>query len=375
MVQRDEGLVSSATESQSETHKELLPKQKKRPPRSAGALTPRQQLRQRRIRMLTDQYRERKEQEHMHHEKRRGTQEEYMTKLYIVVATAVVVTVVALLNYTRPAFLFRHKKAPPPVYMATLYPPTVIMDRDLPRFFRTYSIATPDNEHARKATIKVIRSRRALNHGTGNLKVILKAWDEYAIGQMMERNICGLDFEVAYRSSTLERQNDLVTWCLLTTRITEGFFLDSVEVMSNAFLLNKNRGMVVQTANGRLSNSYYIQPRLLDDGDSHPAPLPAKVLTWLLDHPESSLENPTVSLQETIYQLVSEEEYRDRYMYLDEICQQNGDPPSRAIARQCQRQRSHDHSSSSDVCCYFVVQQSEGGTIRMPTTLVESHQR
>ena len=333
--------------------------------------------------MLKEKFQEQKEQEMWQELSRRGLRKgrEHMTKTYVVVLSALVVTIMAILNHTRPAFLFRRKTPPPPLSMATLLQPSVIMDRDLPRFFRTFSIATPNNKDARSAVIKVAKSRRALNHGTGNLKVILKAWDQDAIKRLIERNVCGPDFEVAHRLGSQERQNDLLTWCLLTTRIAEGFFQESVEMMSNAFLLNKKRGIVVVKADGssRLSNAFYVHPRLPPQDDAAgPALLPEEVLRWLLDHPESSLENPVVSLQEKIHQLVSHEEQRDRYMYLDEICQDVLPTPDRAIARQCVESTSsrHDHDlSDGDLCCYFVVRQAEGGTIRIPSIEKESQQQ
>ena len=341
-----------------------------------------QQLRQRRMRILKEKFQEEKEQEEWQELSQQGFQRgrQHMTKIYVVVLSALVVTIMAILNHIRPAFLFRRKSPPPPLSMATLLPPSVITDRDLPRFFRTFSIATPNNKHARRALIHVAKSRRALNHGTGNLKVILKAWDHDTIARLIERNICGADFEVAYRLGTQERKNDLLTWCLLTTRIAEGFFQESVEMMSNAFLLNKKRGFVVVKADSgnRLSNAFYIHPRLTpEDVAVGPALLPEEVLRWLLDHPEPSLENPVVSLQEKIYQLVSQEEQRDRYMHLDEICQDAPPTPDRAIARQCaESSSSHAHHlSDGNQCCYFVVRQAEGGTIRMPSIEMESQQQ
>ena len=173
------------------------------------------------------------------------------------------------------------------------------------------------------------------------------------MNQLLERNICGRNFEVAYRASTSQRQDDLLMWCLLTTRIVEGFFLGSVEMIGNAFVLAKQRGMIVlQTGetskyktsndegneeesrdkNGRISNAYYLHPRLSGE-ESFVAALPSMVLDWLLEHPENSLVDPIVSLQEAIYQFIKTENVEDRYMILEEICQDV--EPNRAIGKQC----------------------------------------
>jgi hypothetical protein len=255
--------------------------------------------------------------------------------------------------------------------MATIYPPNVVVERDLPRFFQTYTIATPKNQHARKAVIHVANSRNALKYGTGNLRVFLKAWDDSNVQQLLERNICGKHFAVAYRTSSTQRQDDLLMWCLLTTRIVEGFFLGSVEMTGNALVMAKQRGMIVLQSDGesiqgeeesaastgrdrnrgRISNAYYLHPRL-EGEESLVAALPSMVLDWLLEHPENTLADPIISLQETIYRFIKSENMEDRYMILEEVCQET--EPDRAIGKQC----SSDWKAR---CCYFVVPRSEGG--------------
>lgn len=330
-----------------------------------------QQLRQRRARILKDKVTETQEQKQWLDISEQGNNRRnyYMTKVYMVVFTAVVVTVLAILHHTQPAFLFRRRPVPPTIFIATRYPRTVVLERDLPAFFRTYSIATQNNKHARKAAIKVANSRRALKFGTGTQKVILKAWDSTHVELLLERNACGRNFELAYRASSQERQDDLLMWCLLTTRIVEGYFLESVEMIGNAFILAKKRGMIVRKAKGRsaaieegslvdhgtsrISNAYYLHPRLLEDTTSFMAPLPGMILQWLLEHPEDTLENPTISLEETIYTLISSEQsMTERYLILDEVCQES--QPERAIGKQCT-------NNSEGICCYFVVPLMEGG--------------
>jgi len=387
-------------------------------------MTP-QQLRQRRVQIIKDKVQDEQEEQKWIEASRKGLQtgQQYMIKVYRVIVAAIIVTLLALLNHLRPAFLFKDKRrrlppAPPPLQMATLYPPNVILERDLPRFFRTYSIATRKNIHARRAVLNVIESRMALNYGTGNLKINLKAWDRTMIRPlMMEKNLCGgTAFELAYQSASIERQNDLIMWCLLTTRIAEGVFQGSVQMLTNAFHLYKKRGMVViptsssgdgdESHRRRLSRNFYLHPRILEEEEDEdvngPAQLPSEILTWLLEHPESSLSNPSLALEEQIYNLVMSSssssellqqqeqdqqdpnEGGDRYMFLDEICQESSlPPPDRAIARMsCDNENDEDTSiaeakesrrslsennNNNNSCCYIVVRPTEGGRIRIPT--------
>lgn len=341
------------------------PRRKKPSPAGRGGMTP-HQLRQRRTRILKDKASESQGEREWQETAQKGqeTRNYYMTKFYVVFFTALVVTIVAILNHTRPSFLFKRRKAQPPMYLATIYPPNVVMERDLPRFFQTYSIATPNNKDARRAAIKVANSRRALKEGTGSLKVVLKAWDSSNIDLLLQRNVCGKNFEDAYRSSSQQRQDDLLMWCLLTTRITEGFFLESVEMIDNAFITARKRGMMVRKADessseeegtGRISNAYYLHPRLPGEEEAKTAPIPAMVLGWLLNHPENDLSDPSKSLQEAIYDAVSSmENGMDRYILLDEVCQAT--QPRRAIGKHCT-------NGPTEECCFFVVPEAVGGNV------------
>jgi len=331
---------------------------------SDGGMTS-QQLRQRRARVLQDKQKEENGQKQWQEIAEQGKERRsyYMTKFYIVIISAIIVTVVAVLNYTRPALLYNRQPPPPPLFLATRYPRDVIMDRDLPRFFHSYSIATAHNLPARNAAIQFANSRNALQLRTGNLRVILKGWDTSHVDLLLERNLCGRQFERAYtNSSSPERQDDLLMWCLLATEITEGFFMESVEMINNAFTLARKRGMLVRKSSdggsstrGRISNAYYIHPRLPEeDPDTINPPLPSQMLWWLHEHPESSLEDPTAAFQQALYDVAFSEAHQGRYMVLDEICQET--QPKRAIAKQCSKE-------TTDRCCYFVVPESEGGRI------------
>lgn len=361
-----------------------------------------QQMRQRRARILRDQAKERKEEQDIRNitVKSNKVSSTYMVRVYIVVGTALIVTILALLNYTRPSIIYNNihiknfnmmgksisnnvhenenqnenqnhhnhlkRKKSLPYYIGTLYPSGIIVERDLPRFFRTYSIATPNNKDARMAVRKVVSNRAALRRGAGNLKIHLKAWDESHVSQMLERHLCGVPFNDAYLSTTsVQRREDLVMWCLLTTQVVEGFFLNTISWNESPFIFAKNRGMIVKAyqSDNKILHSYYLHPRNLSY-DSTLAVLPSKVLTWIFDHGEDVIENDVdyqQQLQEYIYQLSTSQGNDDgKYLVLEEICSSSSSsstmqlPPKRSVGKQCYE--------SSGKCCYFVMPESEGGT-------------
>lgn len=181
---------------------------------SEGATYPQGQLRQRRAHFLQSHAREEREQQQVKKSLRRGSDvSAYMLKFYIVVGTAIILTLVAVLNHIRPKFLFGKPKAGvPPFRFISIYPPGITIESDLPRFFRTYSVATPQNERARMAVIKMVNSRKVLRQRSGSYKTYLKTWDASSASILIERRICGSDFEAVYMASSAERKNDLVSF-------------------------------------------------------------------------------------------------------------------------------------------------------------------
>ena len=320
------------------------------------------QLRNRRARILRDKTKEKREEEIFNDRARKSNKSAstYMKRLYIVIGTAIIVTICAGLNYTRPPFLFGKKgKKQRAYYLATMYPPNVLLERDLPLFFLTYSIATPENKEARKAAKRIAASRKAVKAGNGNLRVLLKAWDSSHVQKLLDRQICGMEFNQAYLSTkSQERRDDLIMWCLLATEVVEGFFLESVDMLESSFILARQRGIVIQSASSdkRISTAYYLHPRNLEV-ESSMATLPAEVLTWILANPEEVVPNLSEyrqMLQEYIHEAVFSERGTDNYLVLEEICQQT--LPKRAIAQQC-----GVNGGPTEGCCYFVVPESEGG--------------
>jgi hypothetical protein len=239
-----------------------------------------------------------------------------------------------------------------------MYPPNVVTERDLPRFFRTYTIATPENKEARMAAKRIAASRRAVKKGNGNIRVILKAWDSSNIEQLMQRQICGADFAQAYHyTSSQERKEDLVMWCLLATKVVEGFFLESVDMLESALIVARRRGIVVKSSSSdsNVLNSYYLHPRNLEY-ETTKAILPSKVFAWILANTEDVVPSTAEyrrMLQEYIHELVHSEGNIDNYMVLEEVCQPY--PPKRSIGKQY----GVDVFRPND-CCYFVIPESEG---------------
>ncbi|CAJ1948146.1 unnamed protein product [Cylindrotheca closterium] len=278
----------------------------------------------------------------------------YMLKFYIVVGTAILLTLAAVLNHTRPKFLFgKPRPKVRPFRLTSIYPPGIKIESDLPRFFRTYSIATPHNENARKAVIKMVNSRRVLRQRSGSYKTYLKTWDESSASMLIERQICGHDFESVYKSSSAERKNDLIMWCMMSVTKTEGFFLNSVELLESPLLLTKGKGIVVRSAASpsSLSIDMYLHPRNMTHEDDM-AIVPAQLLARMIETPESgSYSAYREEMEQRFHDIVFSDSNKEKYMILTEICQK--DRPLFAISKKCE----------SSSCCYIVVPEEYGSFI------------
>lgn len=332
-----------------------------------------QQLRQRRARIIRDKIREEDEMKELEKIVLMGrSNNQHSLHASIVIVTALIVTLVCVLRYGNYGSyldgLYRvmgWSKAYPTFLFATQYPKDVILERDLPRFFQTYSIATPENEIARKAVEKISRSRFHLKRRAGIITSILKVWDESNIQLLLNRGLCGPDFEKAYNLGSEVRRNDLLMWCLLATRIAEGYFMDSVEMIDSALFVTRKRGMVVRKPAGSvpggdaLSTSYYLHPRTNTTSVSW---IPAKALAWITANPEERLGSPREArdlFRRYLNELVINQGNEEDYLVLDEVCQD--DRPPRAIAIDCPVGEDRD-------CCYFVLPAKYGGNFEPDTT-------
>ncbi|KAG7358954.1 hypothetical protein IV203_015543 [Nitzschia inconspicua] len=289
-------------------------------------------------------------------------------QIFMVVFTALIISIGTIIKYTQPQIfqrLFQRRKVPP-FYLATKYPNSVILDRDLPRFYQTYSIATADNVFAQEAVKKVVRSRNQLKHRLASTKVIVKAWDAANIKSLVQRGLCGDDFLHAYHQGSDQRKDDLVLWCLVATRVVEGFFYESVEMIDSALFLTRKRGIVVKKSQqfatesdghgGALSTSFYLHPR---QNNTLLEWIPSKALAMAISTPEDSLASPLEArelLERYLYDLVITQGNEEDFLVLEEQCQE--ERPDRAIGMDC------PHGDNGE-CCFFVVPEKYGGRFHL----------
>ena len=287
-----------------------------------------------------------------------GQYSNHVIKTFLVVITALLCTAGALLGGTNRKFFGRFwQKSIPPLQLATRYPTNVILERDLPRFFRQYTIATPENAVARNAVKKVLRNRNQLERRSSRLRPTVKAWDGSHIEQLLEQKICGDDFNAAYHSASQDGKDDLLMWCLVASGLTEGYFKPFLEMIDSPLFLTLKRGIVVQRQTlggvedgvGELSTSFYLHPRINDNTAIDY--LPAKILGILV----SSLERETdlnggEMIGKLLYELVVTQGNEKEFLILKELCQQNR--PRRSVAYETRRDGER---------CYIVVPEKYGG--------------
>eukprot|EP00980_Cylindrotheca_fusiformis_P026063 scaffold15305_cov126-Cylindrotheca_fusiformis.AAC.1 len=315
------------------------------------------QLRQRRARFLRDHAREVHEKRDLNKSISRNTTNTsvYFLKLYVVVGLALIFTFAAFLNHTRPRFLFGSPTKRTPFHLVSIYPPGMRIEAELPRFFRSYSISTPQNEKARRSVIKNVNSRRVLSRRSGSFRTFLKTWDASSVNKLLERGICGTDFEEAYISSSDERKNDLIMWCLMTASRSEGFFLSTIEIVESPLLLTKGRGIVVKDPStpSALSLDFYMDPRNATH-EQDLAFVPSKLLDWMLDNEEiegQDYREYRRKAQNYLYDLVFSDGREDNFLIFQEVCQPQR--PPRTMGENCR----------ADSCCYIVVPEIYGGSM------------
>jgi hypothetical protein len=347
-----------------------------------------QQLRSRRSRIDRDQARDRREERQIRKLVAQSSQStnQYMIRFYLVVGTAIILSILALLQYTRPRFLYQHlnkQKRPRPYVLGTMYPPAIIQDLDhqeLPRFFQTLSIVTPENVHARHEVARLAHSRTNLRDATA-FSTKVKVWDQSQFQIYLDHHVCGTYFtdmyEKARQQGDTDRQLDLAMWCLLTTKMVEGFFLPTIDWVDSPMAFLQQRGMVFpsqtrdQDDQRRLSTSMYLDPRTPStlesfDPTSRTAMLPSKMLTWILtnepNHFESSQEHRR-AMELFLYELVHAEG-DDHFLVLEAHPCQDGQMlqpqkhSKRSMAKEC---IPSPNGNGEWKCCEFILPESEGG--------------
>ena len=316
-------------------------------------------LRQRRAQMVKDI----QEEEHIKRvikRKLEGNPEStaHTLKTAVIVLTAIVCTIGAFIHGTNPKFFKQFsKKSIPTFQLATRYPADVVLQRDLPTFFRQYTIATPENFKARQAVIRMLKSREQLRRRAGRIKTTLKAWDNSNVDRLLDQGICGDEFEKAYHKASQPRKDDLLMWCLLASRVSEGFFKESLEMIDSPLFLTRKRGIVIKRqppagvsdGYGALSTSFYLHPRKVGDSEIHR--IPTKMLSMLVSAPEQVLDGDAQDvIERMLYDQIVTQGNEDDFLILEEVCQETR--PERAIGFE---------SANSDNGCFVVVPKKYGG--------------
>lgn len=315
-------------------------------------------LRQRRAQIIQDKQEEQRIQRIIQSNIKGNPHSSHTLKTIVIVFTAIVCTIGAFIHSQNPNFFKQFSKKPIPTFqMATRYPAGVVLERDLPRFFRQYTIATPENAKARQAVQKMLQSREQLRARAGRIKTILKAWDDSNVNRLLDQGICGQEFEVAYQKASQPRKDDLLMWCLIASRITEGFFKESLEIIDSPLFLTRKRGIVikrqppagVEDGHGALSTSFYLHPRKNDSTDINM--IPTKILSMLISAPEKELDdNVQDVIERMLYDLIVTQGNDDGFVILEEVCQEIR--PERSVAFE---------SVNSDDGCFAVVPRRYGG--------------
>ncbi len=315
-------------------------------------------LRQRRAQMIADIQEEEFVKKVIQSKLESNSQSTHTFKTVVIVLTAIVCTLGAFIHSQNPNFFKKFSKKPIPTFqLATRYPANVIMERDLPRFFRQYTIATPENFKARQAVIRMLKSREHLRRRAGRIKTVLKAWDDTNVDRLLNQGICGDEFEKAYRRANQPRKDDMLMWCLLASRVSEGFFKESLEMIDSPLFLTRKRGIVIKRqppagvadGYGALSTSFYLHPRKVDSTEIHR--IPTKILSMLLSAPEQEMNDDAQDvIERMLYDQIVTQGNEDDFLILEEVCQ--GTRPERAIAFE---------SVNSDNGCYVVVPKKYGG--------------
>lgn len=314
--------------------------------------------RQRRAQIIKHKNEDERVKRVIHNAVGRSQHSSHFLKTVLIVITALICTVGALIRYNNPKLIQRFWAKPIPTFqLATRYGNNVVVERDLPRFFRQFSIATPDNAVAREAVTKMLRNRDQLRRRAGKIKTSVKAWDDSHVEQLLAQRICGDEFEAAYQRASQPRKDNLLMWCLLGSRITEGFFKESLEFIDSPLFLTRKRGIVLKRqppsgladGYGALSTSFYLHPRINNSADINL--IPTKVLSMLVSTPEEEAdEGGEEAIERMLYELVETQGNEKGFLILEEICQDTR--PERSIAV---------HTNKDGVRCFFVVPKRYGG--------------
>jgi hypothetical protein len=262
----------------------------------------------------------------------------------------------------------------------TIYPADMPIKRDLPRFFQSYAIVTPENLPARRAVRQVAAVRRiATDSGRFNQKLKLQAWEHEDFTRQLPGHsldsFCGAGFNNQYtyqQKQILEseastgnvnvddrtRPDDLMYWCILQSGQHDGFVRWNVTV--EASLTRGMPGVVgvytdLETGQRRVRPSFLFLPirerkKKNDHEDTEMSTtVPFKMIKWLIN-PVNALYTQA-DYEIALYKFIEEE--ADRWVLLHAACtvseRSTLDTTQRRVVTEC-----HDDDKTTgedETCC------------------------
>jgi hypothetical protein len=298
----------------------------------------------------------------------------YMRSLFLLAIVGIIGF--GYVMYAHPSLIFPQRSARlVDRRIMIIYPAALHIKRDLPRFFDSYAIVTPDNLPARRAVRQVAAMRRiVIDSGRFNQKLKLQAWEHEDFtkqlpGQALD-SFCGAGFKNQYRFQQKQQQDqveasidvddrtrldDLMHWCLMQSGQHDGFVRWNVTVEASL-----TRGMqgVAGVYTDPITGERKIQPSFLflpirapkkDDQDTGMSTeVPFKIMKWLLD--PANFQYIQEDYEKVLYKFIKEE--ADRWVLLHAACtvSERGtlDTTKRRVVSEC-----HDSSATGDeeTCC------------------------
>ena len=297
----------------------------------------------------------------------------YMRSLFLLVVVGIIGFGYVMYEYPtlifpqRPARLVDRR-------IMTIYPAALHIKRDLPRFFDSYAIVTPENLPARRAVRQVAAIRRiVIDSGRFNQKLTLQAWEHEDFTRQLPGksfdSFCGAGFKNQYRFQQKQQQDqvepfniddrtrldDLMYWCLMQSGQHDGFVRWNVTVEASL-----TRGMqgVAGVYTDDITGERKVRPSFLflpirapkkDDQDTGlSTEVPFKIMKWLLD--PANFQYTQEDYEKVLYKFIKEE--ADRWVILHAACtvSERGtlDTTKRRVVSEC-----HDSSGTGDeeICC------------------------
>ena len=239
-----------------------------------------------------------------------------------------------VLYYYSPAFLNKWLKAKPqlpPRSLISVYPETIDILRDLPRFFHEYSLATPENLHTREAIRHIASLRRTATNPGSKYKQTIRLWPwelRQFRSQLPNRDTldkyCGHGADALYKGRPALR-DDILLWCLLSAGHDHGFLRFEVQQVYGS-IARGIKGVIVRYdghPNRAMAGSFLLLPfhKVEDLQKGQPLPpstqVAARTMSWLLQNAPliEDEEEFTVAMEDYLYYAASKEENSWHWMH------------------------------------------------------------